>query len=96
MGGYAARKALEVVENVERVIGIELYCAVQALHLLGAKEFPSTKPINAVFEAVAAKVDPYLEDRITFTDQDLVIEMVQSGEILDAVLGCGVEIPDLY
>ena len=94
MGGYAARKALEVVENVERVIGIELYCAVQALHLLGAKEYPSTKPIDAVFKKVAEKVEPYLEDRITHTDQDIVIEMVQSGEILKAVLDSGVEIED--
>ena len=50
MGGYAARKALKVVENVERVIGIELYCAVVALHHLGATEHHTTKPLQAVFD----------------------------------------------
>jgi histidine ammonia-lyase len=29
MGGWAARKALEVIENVERVVAIELLCACQ-------------------------------------------------------------------
>merc|ERR1712087_837387 len=33
MGGFAARKALEVVEHVETVIAIELLAACQALDL---------------------------------------------------------------
>ena len=31
MGGWAARKSLQVVENVEYVVAIELLCAVQGL-----------------------------------------------------------------
>ena len=33
MGGFAARKALDVVENVEIVIAVELLAACQALDL---------------------------------------------------------------
>ena len=34
MGGWAARKALLVVENVETVLAIEALCACQALDFL--------------------------------------------------------------
>lgn len=34
MGGYSARKALQVVANVERVIAIELLAACQAIEFL--------------------------------------------------------------
>ena len=33
MGGWAARKALKVVENVENCLAIELLCACQAIDL---------------------------------------------------------------
>lgn len=34
MGGWAARKALTVVENVETILAIELLCACQAIDYL--------------------------------------------------------------
>lgn len=34
MGGFAARKALTVVQHVEYCIAIELLCAVQAMDFL--------------------------------------------------------------
>lgn len=50
MGGYAARKALTVVENVERVIAIELLAACQAIEFL--RPLKSTKPLEAVYALV--------------------------------------------
>lgn len=43
MGGWAARKAHEVVKNVEYVLAIELMAACQALDLLAPLK--STKKI---------------------------------------------------
>ena len=37
MGGWAARKALEVIENVENILAIELLCACQGMVKFGSK-----------------------------------------------------------
>jgi len=50
MGGFAARKALIVVENVEKVIGIELMSACQAIEFL--RPLRSTKPLELVYNLV--------------------------------------------
>lgn len=34
MGGYAARKARTVYENIAYILGIELMCCLQAIDLL--------------------------------------------------------------
>jgi len=44
MGGWAARKALQVVENVEYVVAIELLCAVQGLEF--HRPLKTTEPLE--------------------------------------------------
>ena len=50
MGGWAARKALKVVENVENCLAIELLCACQAIDLRNQfdifRPFSAWKPIS--------------------------------------------------
>lgn len=41
MGGFAARKAKMIYENISFILGIELMCALQAIDLLKLK--PSRK-----------------------------------------------------
>ncbi|KAG7173174.1 Histidine ammonia-lyase-like [Homarus americanus] len=50
MGGFAARKALMVVENVERVIAIELLAACQAIEFL--RPLKTTTPLEEVIRVV--------------------------------------------
>lgn len=50
MGAHAARKALEVIENVENVIAIELFAACQAIEFL--RPLKTTKPLEEVYNAV--------------------------------------------
>lgn len=83
MGGWAARKALSVVDNVETVLAIEILAACQALDFL--RPLKSTEPIEAVRSVVRSKV-PFLEsDRIMSTDMEAVKQLVRNGEILKAV-----------
>jgi len=83
MGGWAARKCLEVIRNVETVIAIEIMCAVQAVDLLkdlgnGAK---STEPLMAVHKLVRDVV-PYMDrDRYLAPDIDAIVELVRSGKV---------------
>jgi histidine ammonia-lyase len=55
MGGYAARKSLTVVENVERVIAIELLAACQAIEFL--RPLKTTRPLEMVYETVRSVVE---------------------------------------
>lgn len=57
MGGWAARKALQVVENVEYVIAIELLAACQAIDFL--RPLKSTEPLEKV-HALVREVVPFM------------------------------------
>ena len=50
MGGFAARKALEVISNVEKVVAIELLAACQAIEFL--RPLRTTEPLEKVYELV--------------------------------------------
>jgi len=83
MGGFAARKMLEVVTNVETVIAIELLAACQALEFHAPNK--STPPLEAVRTLIRSKVAPWDKDRIMNVDIEAVLEMVRSGAIYNAV-----------
>lgn len=50
MGCHAARKALQVIENVENVISIELLAACQAIEFL--RPLKTTAPLEEVYHTV--------------------------------------------
>jgi histidine ammonia-lyase len=81
MGSISGRKALQVIENVEKILGIELFCAAQAMdyHL----PLKSGKVINAVHDAVRSKVSHIEEDQIMYNLMQTTIDLVQSGELLE-------------
>jgi histidine ammonia-lyase len=83
MGGFAARKALTVVEHVETVVAIELLAACQALDLL--RPLRTTDALEAVHALVRSKVPKLDKDRIMSPDMDAVIELVRSGAVFAAV-----------
>ena len=83
MGTISARKCREVVQNAENVIAIELMCAAQGLDL-----FTNMQPGAGTQSAygVIRKVVPHLEkDRILSEDVKRIVQLIRSGEILDAV-----------
>lgn len=54
MGGFAARKALEVVQHVEQVLAIELLAACQAMEFHHPTK--TTTPLEAVYKLVRSVV----------------------------------------
>lgn len=83
MGGFAARKALTVVEHVEAVVAIEILAACQALDLL--RPLRTTAALEALHALVRTRVAPLDKDRFMKPDIDAVIELVRSGQVLAAV-----------
>ncbi|KAG9389896.1 Aromatic amino acid lyase [Carpediemonas membranifera] len=83
MGGYAARKAAKVVENVERSLAIEILAACQGIqfHLDEGKK--SSEALMAVHAAVREVAKPWDKDRAMSPDIDAVWELVRDGMIVD-------------
>ncbi len=80
MGSISGRKALQVVENVEKIIGIELYCAAQALDFHRPKK--SSAIMAAIHDHVRSKIDHIEKDRIMYEEMDLAINLIRGGELL--------------
>lgn len=83
MGGFAARKAIKVAENVETVLAIELLCACQGIEFLRPKR--STEPIERIVGVVRKHVTPWSQDRDVSVDIRAVLELIRQGDIWNAV-----------
>jgi histidine ammonia-lyase len=86
MSTFAARKARSVVANAQKVIGIEIQCAAQAIDL-------STSPLSerrlgagsgAAYERFRQDVPPTQEDHYQATDMAAAADLTRTGELVDA------------
>jgi histidine ammonia-lyase len=83
MGGFAARKALQITEHVETVVAIELLCACQALDLL--RPLRAAAALEVVHALVRAEVPMWDKDRFMAPDIEKVRRLVSSGRVAEAV-----------
>ena len=81
MGSIGGRKALKVVENLERILAIELLCAVQALDF--RRPLKSTSVLEEVHSCVRAKVSFATKDRIFSNDINALTELIKSRKITE-------------
>jgi histidine ammonia-lyase len=77
MGPAAARKARQVLRNVEAVIGIELLCAAQALEFL--KPLTPGRGVAAAYRIVRERVPALQEDRVLSGDIEAMAVLVREG-----------------
>uniref|UniRef100_A0A8C7HR98 Histidine ammonia-lyase n=1 Tax=Oncorhynchus kisutch TaxID=8019 RepID=A0A8C7HR98_ONCKI len=82
MGGWAARKALRVVEHVEQVLAIELLAACQALEFL--RPLKSTTPLEKVHELVRTVVRPWDHDRQMSPDIEAAHTLLREEKVWEA------------
>jgi len=83
MGVTAARKARMIVRNVERILAIEALCAAQAREF--HTELAAGKGARAVRDSIRTKVPKLEGDRYLHDDISAAVELIRSGELLDAV-----------
>jgi len=79
MGGWAARKALRVVEHVEQVVAIELLAACQAIEFL--RPLKTTAPLEEVYKLVRTIAKPWDRDRIMSVDIDAATKLLQDEKV---------------
>ncbi|TBO45253.1 histidine ammonia-lyase [Pedobacter kyonggii] len=80
MGSISGRKALQVIENVEKILGIELFCAAQAVDY--HHPLKPGKILTAVHDFVRTEIDHFEEDQIMYDKMENAIQMVQQGKIV--------------
>ncbi|XP_070559215.1 histidine ammonia-lyase-like isoform X1 [Ptychodera flava] len=83
MGGFAARKALQVVEHVEQVVAIELLAACQGIEFL--RPLKTTKPLEAVYQLVRSYVKAWDKDRYMAPDIEQVTKLLREERIWHTV-----------
>ena len=83
MGPIAARKAMQIIENVQRIVAIELLCACQAADIRGAEKLgKGTKIVHSI---IREKVPTLKEDRMLSEDIEKVFKIIKNGELVEAL-----------
>lgn len=78
MGTIAARKAMEIKDNVANVLAIELLAAAQAIDLREKRRMG--KGTRIIYSMVRDKVPTLENDRVMHGDIEKVLDIIMSGE----------------
>jgi histidine ammonia-lyase len=82
MGMTSAIKLRQIMDNAYGVLGIELIAAAQAFDFRDAEPSPACK---AAYDTIRRHVEHLDEDRPLFDDNNAMMAVVRSGDILAAV-----------
>ena len=77
MGMTGALKLRQIVENAERIVGIELMCAAQAIEF--RRPLKSSPKLEGALAAVRAVVPRLEQDRVLAGDMDAMAAAVRAG-----------------
>ena len=83
MGTTAARKAMYILENCEKILAIEIMCAAQGLEFRSSKK--PGRGTKAALDRVRQEISFLEQDRELEHDLKKAISMVKEGEIVKAV-----------
>ncbi|MBN1480303.1 histidine ammonia-lyase [candidate division KSB1 bacterium] len=83
MGTHAARKALEVVENAETVIGIELLAGCQAIEF--RQNLSAGKGTSVAYAAIREHISTLQHDRLMKNDIEKIIQLIKQNLVVHRV-----------
>ncbi|UMB52389.1 histidine ammonia-lyase [Lutibacter sp. A64] len=81
MGSISGRKALRVLNNLEKILAIEMLCAAQAFDF--RKPLHSSKVLNKVHQLIRSKIEHTTEDRVFALDIEKAITLLKSNTLLE-------------
>jgi len=88
MGSISARKTLEIIDNLEKILGIELMCAAQAMDF--RRPLVSSPFLERCHAHVRAQI-PFIQDDCVLSGHiNTAIEIVRSGALLDLIREAGI------
>ncbi len=80
MGSISGRKAMQVVNNLEKILAIELLCASQAFDF--HRPLKSGAVLEAVHKMVRERITHAEEDRVFADDIEKAVSLVKQGVII--------------
>ncbi len=81
MGATSARKTMQVVKNLEKILAIELLCAAQGLDF--RKPHKSSPFIEACYQYVRTQVTHREKDQLFIDELEFVINTVKEGTLIN-------------
>lgn len=82
MGVTAGRKLVEILFNVKQVLAIELLCSSQALDF--QRPLKSSPAIESIHSLIRTHIPHIFEDRVLYKDIKKIVELINSGALIDA------------
>ena len=82
MGMTTTQKTQQIIKNCFGVLAIEMIAAAQALDIRGGAP---GKGVSAAHQVMRKYIDYLDDDRPLFPDNDRMVEILESGELLEAV-----------
>ena len=79
MAAHGARRLGQMVENLERILGVELLCAAQGIEFRAP--LATSVPLQRVVNRLRADVETLGDDRYLAPDLDRAATLIASGEI---------------
>lgn len=79
MGAWGARKAAKVVENVRRVLAIELFAVTQAIDLL--RPLRTSEPLERIHQTVRKRIPRVEQDRFIHDDLRFLEQLIANREL---------------
>ena len=85
MGVTAARKAVQILENVEYIVTIELLCAAQAMEFCGSEKLG--KGTKIAYATIRKAIPTLKEDKVLSEDIEKIRQIVKKS-ILSGIGVC--------
>jgi histidine ammonia-lyase len=82
MGATSALQLRSIVENVRRIVAVELLCAVEGIDQ--HRPLQTTPPLEAAIQCVRKVVPPLDKDRPLSAEIEGVAELIRAGELQEA------------
>lgn len=81
MGTIAARKARAILNNVQKVLAMEMLCACQAIDLRGGNKGLG-KGTRVIYDIVRAQIPTIKEDKVMYEEISKCESLLKSGGII--------------
>lgn len=83
MGSISGRKTLRIIENLEKILAIELICAAQGFDF--RRPLKSTKILNTCHDYVREKIPTVDHDRVFADDINIALDLIKNRKLVKIV-----------
>jgi histidine ammonia-lyase len=81
MGSISARKTLQIIENLEKILTVELTCAAQAFDY--RRPLKSSAILEACHNHIRSKINHAEEDRVFSEDLQTALGIIRNNELVE-------------